>query len=113
MAAGADTMKQFDDTMLGLARIGKISRERLPGTGCQVLGSSDIRPPRLEAAQKRWMTTLDAASQSPEPQRTAPASRLQVRGGVDRGFFSNRSRDDVHERREARAAQHARDVRRN
>ena len=45
MAAGAETMKQFDETMLGLAKIGRISRERLPGTVCHVLGASDIRPP--------------------------------------------------------------------
>jgi hypothetical protein len=30
MAFGAETMKEFDETMLGLARIGKISRNGFP-----------------------------------------------------------------------------------
>ena len=62
MAAGAETMKQFDETMLGLAKIGKISRERLPGTLCQVLTASDIQPPssKIRRATERHATSMNA-----------------------------------------------------
>ena len=55
---GADTMKQLDETMLGLARIGKISAigfpAPLPGVGIQQhSASSAADPPAADVTRRR------------------------------------------------------------